>query len=204
MIRRKHYIGLALVFLAFAASACQETEAVGEYDNWEARNDAFIDSIAKVASANADGKWKTILSFKLEEKDIDGNTTPWSNENYVYCHVEKSGEGACPLFTDTVLVNYRGRLIPTTNHSEGLIFDQSFKGELNSEVNIPFKTCPGAVVVGWSTVLQKMHVGDTWKVYIPAKLGYGTSSKGSIPAHSALLFDIDLLATYPVGLEVIQ
>ena len=38
--------------------SCDETEEAGEYDNWAARNVAYIDSIAKVARANESGDWK--------------------------------------------------------------------------------------------------------------------------------------------------
>ena len=47
---KKIYL-FSLVLLAFAFTACSETEETGKYDNWQARNEAFIDSIAN-AHAN--------------------------------------------------------------------------------------------------------------------------------------------------------
>lgn len=47
---KKIYL-FSLVLLALAFTACSETEETGKYDNWQARNEAFIDSIAN-AHAN--------------------------------------------------------------------------------------------------------------------------------------------------------
>lgn len=171
-------------------SSCEETSEVDEYADWQERNIEFIDSIAKIAEEDADKKWLKILSFKLDDTVQD-----WGNEDYVYCEVIEQGTGTRhPLFTDSVAVNYRGRLIPTTSYPEGKIFDQSYKGELNPEVNIPAEFNVGKVIVGWSTALQQMVEGDVWRVYIPADLAYGNSNKQSgIPAYSALVFDINLV-----------
>lgn len=196
---------LPVLAVFFLVAACEETKETDEYAHWQTRNDAFIDSIARVASSNADGKWMRILSFKLNEKDIDGSTTTWENSKYVYCHVEQTGTGTeSPLFSDTVLVNYRGRLIPTSEHPYGYVFEQSYKGELNPATNVPGKFCTGGVVVGWSTALMRMHDGDIWRVYIPYDLGYGTSKKSDIPAYSTLIFDINLKSHSPVGTVVVQ
>jgi FKBP-type peptidyl-prolyl cis-trans isomerase FklB len=177
-------------------TSCQETEEVEEFDNWKERNEAFIDSIARICDANADGRWMKYLSFKLNEKDINGATVDWGNEHYVYCHRKVKGSGTVsPLFTDTVACNYRGRLIPTISYPEGYVFAQSYKGKtIDPEVNVPTPFSVGSLVVGWSTVVQYMHVGDTWRIYIPAELGYGSLSqdKKGIPAHSTLVFDVHL------------
>lgn len=202
-------------------TSCQETEEVEEFGNWKERNETFIDSIARICDANADGRWMKYLSFKLNEKDINGETVDWGNEHYVYCHREvkaRANEGRAmlastmpsaaearpkvkgsgtvsPLFTDTVACNYRGRLIPTISYPEGYVFAQSYKGKtIDPRLNVPTPFSVGSLVVGWSTVVQYMHVGDTWRIYIPAELGYGSLSqdKKGIPAHSTLVFDVHL------------
>ena len=191
---------LALFALLLAATgtllltACKETEVTEEFDNWQERNEAFIDSIARVCDANADGRWMKYLSFKLNQKDDKGNTTSWGKEYYVYCHSEVKGAGTvCPLFTDTVACNYRGRLIPSASYPEGYVFDQSYKGKtIDPEINVPTSFSVGSLTVGWCTFLHYMHTGDTWKVYVPAELGYGTQKKDKIPASSALVFDVNL------------
>lgn len=203
---KKSSITLLLPLLALTLLAsCKETEVTGEYDNWQQRNETYIDGIAATARANADGQWHVYRSFKLPATDVDGNVAQWDNEDYIYCHVEQEGTGtASPLFTDTVLVNYRGRLMPSDSYPEGYIFDQSYKGQLTPQFNSPYKFCVGGVVVGWSTALMKMHVGDTWRVYIPANLGYGMAERTNegIPAYSALVFDINLVSFSPVGTPV--
>lgn len=174
--------------------SCEETAEVDEYANWQERNIEFIDSIAKVAEVNADGKWLKLLSFKLNKEDVNGELKEWGNENYVYCHIESEGTGTQhPLFTDTVSVNYRGRLMPTESYPDGYVFDQSYKGALAPDINVPAKFNVGGVIVGWSTALQQMVTGDVWRVYIPADLGYGSKKQTEIPAYSALIFDINLV-----------
>ena len=185
---------LLITTLGSLFASCEETAEVDEYANWEERKIEFIDSIAKVAQANADGNWMRVLSFKLTDKDMEGNVVEHDVDDYVYCHIETKGTGTVhPLFTDTVSVNYRGRLIPTLSFPEGKIFDQSYKGALNPEVNVPSNFNVNGVVIGWSSVLQQMVTGDTWRVYIPASLGYGSKKQTDIPAHSALIFDINLV-----------
>lgn len=184
-------------------TSCEETAVVDEYANWKVRNTEFIDSIATIAKANADGKWLRILSFKLNETDINGETAEYDTEDYIYCHIETEGTGTkSPVFSDTVLVNYRGRLIPTLSYPEGKVFDQSYKGELNPAINVPTKFSVGGVIVGWSTALQHMKAGDIWRVYIPAELGYGSSKQTDIPAYSALIFDMNLANLYHIGTPV--
>lgn len=188
-------LGMMMGSLCF--TSCEETAEVDEYANWQARNTEYIDSIAAIAEANTDGKWKKILSFKLNETSIDSTATEWDNSCYIYCHIESEGTGTkSPVFSDTVLVNYRGSLIPTTSYPQGKVFDQSYLGELNHETNKPKKFSCGGIIVGWSTALQQMKKGDVWKVYIPAKLGYGSSSQSNIPAHSTLIFTINLVDFY--------
>lgn len=193
----------ALMFagiLSCLFASCEETAEIDEFANWKERNTEYIDSIAKVAEANADGKWMRILSFKFNETDVDGNLAEYDVEDYIYCHVETaSTDTVHPLFSDTVSVNYRGRLIPTLSYPEGKVFDQSYKGELNPEVNVPTKFSVGSVVVGWSTALQHMSKGDIWRVYIPAELGYASSTQTDIPAYSTLIFDMNLVNISHIG-----
>ncbi len=189
---------ISLLFVAMLGSlfvSCEETADVDEYDNWEKRNTEYINTISKEASANTDGKWKRILSFKLNEKDVNGNYFPHGNDCYVYCHKEKEGTGTKHPSV-SVLVNYRGRLIPTENHPEGLVFDESYKGELNLEgenTSQPIECYLSSFIVGWQTALPHMVEGDIWRIYIPAKLAYGSKEETNIPAHSTLIFDINLV-----------
>ena len=186
--------------------SCDETEETGEYDNWTARNVAFIDSIAKVARANESGDWKVFL--------VDGvnDTLQWDNQYYVYCNVIRNSDGVeTPGYSDTVLVNYRGRLIPSKTYPEGNIFDESYLGKLDPEVNVPQKMNVAGLSIlrGWTTAVSHMRkgltraTGDVWRVYIPSTLGYeGNTSVSGVPAYSTLIFDLNLVDFYPVGTPV--
>lgn len=203
MKQAKYFALMFAGMLGTLFTSCEETAEIDEYADWKARNIEFVDSIAGVAKANADGKWLRILSFKLNETNIDGDSVEYDNEDYIYCEVIEKGVGtASPNFTDTVQVNYRGRLIPTLSFPEGKVFDQSYKGTLNPATAVPTKFSVGGVIVGWSTALQHMTKGDIWRVYIPAHLAYGSSKQTDIPAYSALIFDMNLVGFYPIGTPV--
>ena len=193
-----------LVGLLFSASwtitSCEETDgAVDPYFNWEERNQLYIDSIAKVAQANLGnevGQWKMIHTWKFNPPINDLN--PDVND-YVYCRILENGNGRKPLFTDSVLVNYRGWLIPLYEGST-VTFDQNYQGELDRETAVPvgFALDDSGLRVGWSTAMMQMREGDRWEVYIPYTLGYETYGQGTIPGYSTLIFDIDFVKTYPL------
>lgn len=93
-----------------------------------------------------------------------------------------------PKLQDTVVMNYKGTLI------NGKQFDNSYeKGQ-------PLTMKVSDFIIGWQEVLQLMHVGDKWKVYIPSELGYGERSMGNdIPGGSTLLFDMELISVKPAS-----
>lgn len=186
-------IGL-LFAVSFTVVSCEETTGVPDpYTDWEIRNQAYIDSIAKVAKANPN-QWKVIHTYKFAPPINDLN--PDVND-YVYCKILENGTGTVnPLFTDSVATHYRGQLIPLYN-GEKVVFDQSFQGELNTNVADPVVFTVDGVVEGWQTVLQEMVEGDRWEIYIPYNLGYGTYGYGSdIPGYSTLIFDMQLVKIY--------
>ena len=170
----------------------------------------YLDSIADVARANVDGKWEIYRNYKFANE----STTPgvWeespSVNDSVYMKILEVGEinGISPLFTDTVSVYYRGKLI------NGTVFDENYVGTLNTEVNVPThfalqaKQSDGVfddgLIVGWITALQWMKEGQRVELYIPANLGYGDQSQSSIPANSVLIFDLKLeKVIHPDGIE---
>jgi FKBP-type peptidyl-prolyl cis-trans isomerase FklB len=91
-----------------------------------------------------------------------------------------------PTLKDTVVANYIGAL------TDGKEFDNSYKR--GQPLSIPV----GGVIKGWTEVLQLMHIGDKWKVYIPSELGYGErGAGGAIPGNSTLVFELELLGIKP-------
>ncbi len=178
-----------LLAAVFCLASCEESEEAGEFDNWQERNAQYVDSVASVARANADGSWKVLLAEGLDPQK------EWPNDCYVYCKVLEKGTGtASPLFTDTVSVNYVGRLIPTKNYSAGFVFDSSYSGELDPEFDVPVTFVLSGTVSGFYTALQQMTIGDRWMLYIPSELAYGVSGTTGVPAYSTLIFDIDLVS----------
>ena len=185
---------LGLLFsVSVAVSSCEETEGVVDpYYKWQERNERYIDSIAEVAKANP-GEWRVILSYKITP---DLNSLQQKTSDYIYCRILEKGEGTMkPVFTDSVATHYCGKLIPLYDGSE-VVFDQSFKGELDTEIAVPVVFGVGQVITGWTTALQEMVEGDRWEVYIPQGMAYGQSGSGSIPAYSTLVFDMKLEKLY--------
>ena len=172
-------------------TSCEEASEAGEFDNWQERNVQFVDSIAAVARANVYDDWKVFLVEGLD------TAKEWDNGYYVYCQVIEEGNGtAHPLFTDSVLVNYSGRLIPSATYPDGYKFDSSYSGEFNPSFNVPVGMPLSGTVPGFYTAVQKMVSGDTWKIYIPYQLGYGVDGTSGIPGYSTLVFDINLVSFY--------
>ena len=182
---KKIYL-FSLVLLTLAFVSCSETEEVGKYDNWRARNEAYIDSLANVyATASGRGGLERIEML----------TAPG---NYIYYkEIEKApaANTDSPKYTDYVKVYYKGTNILVE------YFDGNFKGdnpvvneENPSEGDSPTSIFQvSGVITGWGEVLQRMKVGDRWKVYIPWEYAYGSSGTTGILGYSALVFDITLL-----------
>ena len=184
----------ALLLALFTFASCDEKEETGDFDNWKERNAQYIDSIAGVARANTDGLWKIVLAEGLD------SSREWPVGCYVYCKVLTEGSGtAHPAFTDSVAVNYSGRLIPSVNYPKGYIFDSSYDGELDPDFDVPVTFALNGTVPGFYTAVQKMTEGDTWRVYVPYELGYGTEDGAAIPGYSTLIFDINLVSFHAVG-----
>ena len=185
---------IGLLFSAsLAVTSCEETEGVVDpYYKWQERNDQYLDSIAQVAKSNPD-EWRVFLSYKITPNlnDLQQKTS-----DYIYCRVLEEGEGTMkPFYTDSVTTHYRGKLIPLYDGSE-VVFEQSFMGELNTDVAVPVGFGVGGVIVGWTTALQNMVEGDRWEVYIPQGMAYGEMGSGNIPGHSTLVFDMTLEKLY--------
>ncbi|QDH14727.1 FKBP-type peptidyl-prolyl cis-trans isomerase [Oecophyllibacter saccharovorans] len=99
--------------------------------------------------------------------------------------VLKSGpkDGPSPKQGSTMMVIYEGRL------PDGAIFDSSEMHTGAAYMEMPLD----GVIKGWMEGLPKMHVGDTWELFVPPQLGYGKRSLGIIPPNSPLIFKIQLL-----------
>lgn len=197
-----------LLMTVFVLSSCSETnndETELEYANWQERNDkVFADTLAYAKAQIAAGstEWKVLLNWSLENqtgnKDNNGNviTPTYKDDDYIVVHVLHAGEGEkAPIYTDSIQMSYRGRIIPTTSNAIGAVFDQTFTGDFSFERVLPLKrTVNYGFIDGFTTALLNMHNGDHWQVFIPENLGYGSESSSSIPAYSMLRFELALHA----------
>ncbi len=180
-----------LVSPLFIGSCSENTDTVEEFPDWQARNETYFQNIYNIAMDNADGSWKVIKNYSYED------TIELEPTKFIAVQVLEEGTGSgCPMYTDSVYVNYRGRLIPSTSYPDGFVFDENYTGDYNPATAYPAEFYVGSLVDGFTTALQYMHIGDIWRVYVPYQLGYGSVEYGNIPAYSTLIFDIALIAYF--------
>ena len=199
-MRRTFYL-FAVALLAVALAACEETEEVGRYDNWRARNDAFIDSLALVFEQGTD---PSLQRFNLLVNPSDyiyyKAKTPVESEAQ---NTDPEVYGHRPTYGATVRVYYKG-VNMLGERFDGFYGDNPNTGS-DSEVNVnegetnPVSFSMSSLVTGWQETLQRMTVGERWEVFIPWEYGYGsrdqedTSGNVTIRGYSTLIFDIQLL-----------
>ena len=83
-----------------------------------------------------------------------------------------------------ITAHYTGALV-----KNGVIFQSSL------DFGDPVTFGLNQVIQGWTVGVPGMKVGGTRRLIIPAEMAYGASSPAkNIPAHSDLVFDIDLIA----------
>ncbi|HEY0413338.1 MAG TPA: FKBP-type peptidyl-prolyl cis-trans isomerase [Allosphingosinicella sp.] len=92
----------------------------------------------------------------------------------------KPGTGPKPTLEDAVLVTYEGRL------ADGKVFDRTEQ---------PVGLLVADLVPGFTEALLLMDKGGTYRIRIPAALGYGAQGAGNgvIPPNAELDFTITLL-----------
>lgn len=130
------------------------------------------------AAAKAEAAAGAGLAFLAENAKRDGITVLASGLQY---EVLTAGEGSKPSREDTVRTHYHGTLI------DGTVFDSSYDRGQPAEFPV------GGVIAGWTEALQLMNAGSKWRLYVPSELAYGEQGVGSIPPHSVLVFDVELL-----------
>lgn len=133
-----------------------------------------------VSGADAEAAKKAAQEFLIENSKVEGVKSLPSGLQY---KIVTSGpaDGKSPDSNDLVSVHYEGTL------TDGTVFDSSFgRGS-------PAVFAPDQVVKGWTEALQLMRPGDEWYLYVPPELGYGENQAGPIPAHSVLVFRLQVL-----------
>ena len=199
---------LFLLLSICAFSACEENmETEEEFVNWQEKNiEAFQKKldIARQAinQAKADypneNEWEKHCNWRIFRTYAQHPGSTGKAVDSICVYVNKVGQGeGCPLYTDSVAVHYVGRLIPSPSYPDGFVFDHSSKGSpvedvFNPEFNTPARFLVSNNIEGFTTALQKMHIGDHWTIYIPSELGYGKVPNQVIPGYSMLTFEVEL------------
>lgn len=127
----------------------------------------------KAKTNKADGE-----KFLAENAKKEGVKTTASGLQY---KVITEGEGANPKATDTVTVNYEGKLI------DGKVFDSSY--ERGEPIEFPLNQ----VIPGWTEGVQLMKPGAKYEFFIPSELAYGEAGNPDIEPNSVLIFTVELL-----------
>lgn len=211
----KHIIYLFMLLLPLTAlTACEDNAGKNDNseftDNWPARNATYFNermAEAKAAIAEAQAQygdqWESHCAWRVFRSYAKPASGPTADS--ICAKVVESGTGSgYPLYTDSVKVNYMGRLMPTASYTDGLLFDhsgiyESADAVFSPDFSRPTTLAVSGVVEGFGTALMHMRIGDRWIVYIPQELGYAGTAKTSIPAYSTLVFEMQLKAFYRAG-----
>ena len=122
-------------------------------------------------------------AFLAANRSQKGVLTTPSGLQYM---VLREGSGARPLASDTVRVNYEGKLL------DGTVFDSSY--ERGEPVEFPLNR----VIAGWTEGVALMPVGAKYRFWIPSDLAYGPGgSPPRIGPNATLTFDVELLGIVP-------
>lgn len=143
----------------------------------EAADNYLHEAMAKLYPAPEPLSPESQQAFLNEQKAREGVIATPSG---LLFEVITEGEGAQPGPTDTARVTYTGRL------ADGTVFDST-----ETPIDLPVN----GVVRGFSEGLQMMKPGGTYRLFIPADLGYGErgAGEGVIPPGAALDFTVTLL-----------
>jgi len=133
---------------------------------------------AQVVEQRAQENRERAEEFFAELRDQEGIRR---TEDGVYYRIERPGQGDRPDSTDTVRIHYEGRLI------DGTVFDSS--RERGEPADFPLM----GVIPGMASGLKELQEGARATLYIPPDLAYGDQSQPTIPAGSALIFEVELL-----------
>ena len=185
----------AVIMTAFSLTACSDDDnPTEEFPNWKATNERAFAAVYATATSQEGSENAVWKRFNVYSKDASSGLAP---EDYVVIReITKGKDSGSPLFTDTVSIHYRGRLLPSTTYTEGYVFDSSWEGDYDLPAMKPFSSLAVSQYVdGMATALQHMKIGDRWEIYIPYQLGYGSSGTmtSTIPPYSMLIFVFTLV-----------
>jgi FKBP-type peptidyl-prolyl cis-trans isomerase FkpA len=141
----------------------------------------FATKRTETVASKAAEKAKTEGTAYLAKAEKESGATKLGNGAIL--KITKEGTGAQPTASDTVKVNYEGKLI------SGKVFDSSIKRGEPAEFPL------AGVVPCWTEAFQKLKVGAKAQLVCPSDVAYGPQGapQGGIPGNSVLIFDVELL-----------
>lgn len=168
---------LCCSFIILMASCINDEESLQNIHNRD------LQTIADYIQNNS------ITGVKTEQDDTSGIVIIWTQEN---------PDGERPAVGDRLLVDYTGSFL------DGRVFDTSIDSvaRANNIYNANREYAPFEVTLGVTRLIQgfdfglyNLREGEKAIILIPSLYAYGASGTqdGSIPAHTPLRFDLDLL-----------
>ncbi len=120
---------------------------------------------------------KKILQY-IKKNNLDAKEADYG----LFYVIEEEGEGEHPHPTALMRVHYKGYLL------DGTVFDETdFAGT-------PAQLRLNQMIHGWKIGIPYFKPGGKGKLLIPSHIGYGPRSFWNIPAHSVLIFDVELIS----------
>lgn len=164
-------LAVTVMGACLALSSCnRSSETAAEMERYQASLDAEAaanlkagaDFLAKTAKEPGVVTLPTGVMYRL----VSRATTP----------------GAQPSVSDTVTIDYEGKLL------NGHVFDSSY--DRHQPATFPLAN----LVPAWQQVIPLMHAGDEVMLYTPPSQAYGEADKGEIPPNSTLVFKVHLIS----------
>lgn len=152
----------------------------------EAAQELFRENYARLekqamekAKALAQEKLKEGEAFLAKNGKREGVISTESGLQY---EVISASDGDKPQEADYVLAHLHGSL------ADGVVFDSTVDRGVPGDFRID------QVIPGLQEALQLMPTGSKWKVYLPAKLGFGEQGSGDIIGpNEVLIYELELL-----------
>jgi FKBP-type peptidyl-prolyl cis-trans isomerase FkpA len=142
-----------------------------------------INTFAKArASAGAEKEKSSGVEFaEKAAKEAGAVRVPVDGKTFFVYKTVTPGTGASPAATDTVNVDYEGKL------TNGTVFDSSYKRGQPAEFGL------NQVIKCWTLGVAKMKVGEKAQLTCPSDVAYGDAGHPpTIPGGATLVFTVEL------------
>lgn len=170
------------------AQGVQDALAGGKLQLTDKQMQTALETFQKQMVAKQKEQFKTVsdTNLKAGEEFLANNkkgkgivTLP----NGLQYKVVEAGKGTPPSASDTVTVDYEGKLV------DGQVFDSTYKRGKPATFQV------SQVIPGWQQALKMMKPGAQWMLYIPSNLAYGKRGVGGpIGPNETLIFKVHLIS----------